>query len=430
MLDLFDEKNLFGNLIINESDLLKSKDMNPNSKRKAPTAPPFESPLIPLQQDPPTPPNDDHSPDNNDVKVHMFGTLRVKLKRLVELNDLNTISKYPSVEFNLNLQPKLIACYSNSIFICDDDTGNLAIGELDDTLKMRSLNKLNLTNNIIKAISVNRKYLALSLSEINKEKWQSISKYYNYHKVDTQSKCAIVIFRLNEHANGIAFEKIITTWPSKSNFNLITPNSIALSLAQSQTNDLFVSDRESHTIFRIDVKSGNLISKLILKNNLQQEPTGMCLTERHLIYVDSYKLEINVCDISSNEFVLVRNFKMFTSIDDGPNGAIGNNVLFNEPFFDICYSKSNNLIFLKNRADSKLIVYDYNNANANALTLKYSFDYDCSNFQSMSHLKLSKSSNSKNSSAAIVPTTDDYFILTGFNNIETKMFKLGLFSNF
>jgi hypothetical protein len=423
MFDLFDEKNLFGNLIINESDLLKSKDLSINSKRKAPTAPPFESPLITLQQDPPTPPNDENH--KNDGKVHMFGTLRVKLKRLVELNDLNTISKYPSVEFNLNIQPKLIACFASTIFICDDETGNLAIAELDETLKMRSMNKLNLTNNIIKSIAVNRKYLALSLSDITKEKWQTISKYFNFNKVDTQSKCAIIIFRLNEHANGIAFEKIITTSPTKSNFNLITPNSIALSLAQSQTNDLFVSDRESHTIFRIDVKSGNLISKLILKNNLQQEPTGMCLTERHLIYVDSYKMEINVCDISSNEFVLVRNFKIFTSMDDGPNGAIGNNVLFNEPFFDICYSKSNNLIFLKNRADSKLIIYDYNSTNANALTLKYSFDYDCSNFQGMSHLKLPKPN--KNISTL---TSDDYFILAGYNNNDLKMLKLGLFSNF
>ena len=426
MLDLFDEKNLFGNLIINESDLLKSKEINVNPKRKAPTAPPFESSIMPLQQhDPPTPPNDEQT----NLKVHMFGTLRVKLKRLVELNDLNTISKYPSVEFNLNgIQPKLIACFSNSIFICDDETGNLAIAEMtDDNLKIRSLNKLNLANTI-KSIAVNRKYLALSLSDINKEKWQSISKYYNYNKVDNQSKCAIVIFRLNEHANGIAFEKIITTSPAKSNFNLITPNSIALSLAQSQSNDLFVSDRESHTIFRIDVKSGNLISKLTLKNNLQQEPTGMCLTERHLIYVDSYKMEINVCDISSNEFVLVRNFKIFTSMDDGPNGAIGNNVLFNEPFFDICYSKSSNLIFLKNRADSKIIIYDYNNTNANSLTLKYSFEYDCSNFQAMSHLKLPGTKSNNNNKNNL--TTDDYFILVGFNNIETKTLKLGLFSNF
>lgn len=79
--------------------------------------------------------------------------------------------------------------------------------------------------------------------------------------------------------------------------------------------------------------------------------------------------------------------------------------LFYEPF-DVAY-KEGAFVFVKNKADTKLIVYD-----AASMTVKYSFDYDYSNTQAISYIKLK----------------DDYLLL-GYANCVTNSFKLGLFAD-
>lgn len=79
--------------------------------------------------------------------------------------------------------------------------------------------------------------------------------------------------------------------------------------------------------------------------------------------------------------------------------------LFYEPF-DVAY-KEGAFVFVKNKADTKLIVYD-----ATTMTVKYSFDYDYSNSQAISYVK-----------------TKDDFLLLGYANCLNNTFKLGLFSD-
>ena len=80
--------------------------------------------------------------------------------------------------------------------------------------------------------------------------------------------------------------------------------------------------------------------------------------------------------------------------------------LFYEPF-DVAY-KEGSFVFVKNKADTKLIVYD-----AHTMSIKYSFDYDSSNSQAISYIKISK---------------EDYLLL-GYANCVTSSFKLGLFTD-
>lgn len=68
---------------------------------------------------------------------------------------------------------------------------------------------------------------------------------------------------------GLTFEKLISS--SKSH-TLIAPCGIAMS-----DSSLFVCDRELHAVFKIDIKSGNFVQKLITTD---QEPVSIAIGDK------------------------------------------------------------------------------------------------------------------------------------------------------
>lgn len=89
------------------------------------------------------------------------------------------------------------------------------------------------------------------------------------------SKSGVMLFKIGsgEKNSGsevsLSFEKLIAS--SKSH-TLIAPCGIALS-----DSSLFVCDRELHAVFKIDVKSGNFVQKLITTD---QEPVSIAIGDK------------------------------------------------------------------------------------------------------------------------------------------------------
>ena len=372
------DQNFFGNLIINESELLKS------TKEEPPKENVKEHLFVKAKR------KDNHAnlskkpASNEDDKVHMFGTLRVRLKRLVE--QVNEIIKNPTVEFDLSIMPKYITSFNNTIFICDEEA-NLLVGDLGATFNIKSTLKLNMVN--VRGLAANKKYLAMSYSDLSNEKLNQLNKISKKF----EKKNGIVLFKFNDSLTSASIDKLFES--NNKNIHFMSPSGIAL-------NDqfLFVCDRELHGVFKFDLKTGNLVQKIL---NTEQEPSGIALGEKYFVYTDSLKLELNLVDMET--FNIVKCVKI-------------SDESFNEPF-DVAY-KENHYVFVKNRDDSKIIVYDSH------LNFKYTFEYDYSNLQGITYLK-----------------SKHEFLLTGYfnsnehahiynNNCNSpkSVFKLGLFSDF
>lgn len=315
---------------------------------------------------------DNKKSETNENKTQMFGTLRVKLRRLAEqMSELQCTIKKPTFEYDLNVQPKFITSNNKLVFFVNEE-GFVSIAELGSSLSIRTSFRLNIPN--LRAISANKKYLAVSFSNLNEDQINSISKSiknFNY-------KAGVALFKINDF--NLNFDKVIS---SSQNYSLVTPSGIGIN-----DNYLYVCDRDLHALYKIELKSGNLARRLITTD---QEPTSISLGEKYLVYTDALKLELNLVDMDK-----LTTLKSVKFSED----------LFSEPF-DLAY-KEGGYVFVKNRADTKIILYD------SKLNLKYSFEYDYSNSQGISYFKSSKNE----------------FLLLGYSNSNSKTFKLGLFSDF
>ena len=115
--------------------------------------------------------------EQNDRKVHMFGTLRVKLKQIADqYSDFKQTFKNPLVEFNVKVLPSFLTSYKSKIFIVDENA-NLALMDSTDGLILKLEIKLNILN--VKGIAVNQNYLAVSFSDLSKDNLKTIVKNGN-----------------------------------------------------------------------------------------------------------------------------------------------------------------------------------------------------------------------------------------------------------
>lgn len=152
---------------------------------------------------------------------------------------------------------------------------------------------------------------------------------------------------------------------------------------------LFVCDRDLHAVYKIELKNGNLVQRLITTD---QEPTSISLGEKHFVYTDCLKLELNLVDM--DKLTILKTVKFSEE-------------LFNEPF-DLTF-KENSFVFVKNRADTRVILYD------SKLNIKYSFEFE----------------NSASLGISFVRLKNDYLMLGYASLLDTKNeFKLGLFTDF
>lgn len=204
---------------------------------------------------------------NASGKVAMFGTLRVKLKRIAEqMNELQPTPKKPIVEFDIPIMPRYIVSYHRNLYIGDDE-GCLCVGELSGSLVIKARLKLPLMS--VKGLAVNKKFLAVSFHELSAQQINSI-KSAGIKKFD--SKSGVMLFKIGDKNNNevsLTYEKLISS--SKSH-TLIAPCGIAMN-----ESSLFVCDRELHAVFKVDIKSGNFVQKLITTD---QEPVSIAIGDK------------------------------------------------------------------------------------------------------------------------------------------------------
>lgn len=152
---------------------------------------------------------------------------------------------------------------------------------------------------------------------------------------------------------------------------------------------LFVCDRETRCVLKIDTKSGDLVQHIQLND---ADPTGICLLERkYLVVADSFKQELSLYD--ADKLIKLRATKLSDEFQS-----------FNGPY-DItvlqCSSQQpqqpqqpqqqqqqqdDYLLFVKNRADNKVLIYDM------SFNLYNYFEYEHSNLQGISSITNVKSS--------------------------------------
>lgn len=307
------ESNFFGNLIISESEPVLKQQKEVNLSRQS-------------------------SEVKKDKKVSMFGTLNVRLKQIAEqYNDFKHLFKIPSFEFDTQIQPHILCSFKSLIFITDE-SGNLALMESNGILKPKLETKLGILN--IKGIGVNQTYLAATFSDLNKESIKTIGN----KKIKTSS--GIILFKWNE---SFKFEKVIDKPDFKS------PSSLAVN-----EEFIFVTDRELNSILKFDIKTGNLLKKLVVKDC---HPTGICFYDNnYLAFADSFKHEINLIDSENLNKKSDRTVKISDEYKS-LNGA-----------YDLVM-KNNNFLFVKSRSDTRVIIYDLD------LSFKNCFEHDFSGQQ-------------------------------------------------
>jgi hypothetical protein len=310
--------------------------------------------------------------EQNDRKVHMFGTLRVKLKQIADqYSDFKQTFKNPIVEFNVKVLPSFLTSYKSKIFIVDENA-NLALMDSTDGLILKSEIKLNILN--VKGIAVNQNYLAASFSDLSKDNLKTIGN----KKLKISN--GIILFKIND---GFRFEKIIDI--PKNNF--IQPASLVMTEEY-----LYVTDRELHSIFKIDIKTNSLIDKLVIKDS---HPTGICLFDcNQLIFIDSFKQELNLID-TNNMSNIIKTVKINDELQS-----------LNGPYDMV--KKNGSHLFVKSRSDSRVIIYD---SDLNIINV---FDYDFSNYLGITLLNAQDQTNT---------------LILGSSNIN-KSFKIGYFRDF
>mgnify|MGYP001810704608 CR=1 FL=1 len=336
---------LFGNLVVLESDVLKRTNSTlETSLRNATDSP-------------------------------MFGTLRIKLKKFSEhVNGDYQMSLMSSkCEFSTLVQPNYLASLKNLLFVLDE-LGNLTINELTaaNEFKIRANLKLNLVN--VKSLALSQCFMAITLTDLNKEQMKSIYKKYKLKNME--HKCGIMLFKMDSSLTNPKFDRLIDLnkyggFKSPSGIGLLDPSL------------LFVCDRETRCVLKIDIKSGDLVQHIQLN---EADPTGICLLERkYLIVADSFRHELSLYD--ADKLIKLRATKLSDEFQS-----------FNGPYDITVLQRSSQqqqqqqqqqqddyLLFVKNRADTKVLIYDM------SFNLYNYFEYEHSNLQGIASIANMKS---------------------------------------
>jgi hypothetical protein len=369
------DKNFFGNLIINESEFLKSN-------RDKETV--LKSSSSDKENSSATQSTNEMS---NKEKIHMFGTLRIKLKKLAEQQQAS-VAKRPQLEIDVAASAMFMCTYRQHVFMTDEN-GIVQVHEAsisDSVLKVKCKEKTPIVN--VRGIAANQ-FMAIfmSFSDLSKESMKMIAKKLKLKKLDRRS--GVVVYRSVDEAFGsLKFEKIIDL--HNENGFLMPCGLIA--------NDyqLFVCDRELHMIFHIDLRTDDVLQKLIMP---ECEPVNVCLlNESTLLVVDALKHELSLLDIVGRTNVKTKAAKIgdeFQSLN-GP--------------YDMCVMRESSIVAVKSRSDSRVLVYDFN------FNFLYSFEYENSNFQGICSLQQ-------------VGVTQAAELLLVGRFVDNKNFKVGLFSS-
>lgn len=220
---------------------------------------------------------------------------------------------------------------------------------------------------------------------MTRENIKSIIKKLKYKKIENKS--GVALYKWNEP---FRFEKIFDFYkqPELGQDGLLSPNGICMN-----ENLLFISDKDYKALYKVDLKTGDVLQKLSLT---ESEPIGIALCSDCLFIIDSRNQEITSIDIDK--------LKMKKSV------KIAEDFHSYGGYYDMVIQQ-NNYLFVKSRSDTRVLIYDLN------LNFKNCFEYDGANFQGLSWFKISDQEGANE-------------MLVIGKNVDNKFFKIGYFDDF
>ncbi len=276
--------------------------------------------------------------------------------------------------------PNFISNYCETLFIADEE-GNFTVAESKDELTIKFTCKLSFIN--IRAVAANQNLVGLLYSDLSKDNLKAISKKLKYKKLENKS--GIALYRWTDEP--FRFEKAVDLYKQPDlNGGLKTPNGLCMNESV-----LFVCDRELQAVFKIDIKTGDVMQKFLFT---ESEPIGLGLCTKFLVVVDSRNQEISTFDLD--------NLKVIKSVKIGEDFQSLSGGLY-----DVVIHQKNYL-FVKSRSDTRVMIYD------SSLQFKNCFEYDGANYQGIGILGKEKMNET---------------IVIG-KNLDNKNFKIGYFNDF
>ena len=230
----------------------------------------------------------------------------------------NKTEAEPTIEIGFDRSPVHLTTFRNYLYCLDDQDclTVLAISSTNDIQKKDFL-KMPLP---CQGLAVNMDYIGVTFTNLNKK----------YLKNKQLRPSGVVLYRKDGERVDFSNEKIIDI-----GYEFKNPNGIAMN------NDyVFVCDRELRAVFKIDIKSGNLIKRIDIPNG---EPYKISLNKNYVVVTDIVQHSLNVYEIET--LSALKN--LIIEQPDGRNG----------PF--TVFITDDNIIFIKNYQDSQLIVFNF-----------------------------------------------------------------------
>lgn len=313
------EQKLSGNLVLKQYtfDSPQVAATNLRIQRTQPSAPSSPNPAI-YKKVLPTPPPVPRSDTENIRHANSSTSIDSMSSNQSLLTNSDVLNKWilashikPQSEMTINNQPLIMASYQNLLF-CMDQTSYVTIFEKIFSLELKLRNSLKLNVPNIKCFAVNGEFLAVGYNVTKKEQLKGSLKGMNLS--------GIILYTRQQH--------IICSVHDKS---IELPNEAFKSIVGLEMNQnyLFALDRELHSLFKFNLKTGQLETRA---NFQSADLTSISLNNSFLTLTNSQNSLLHLIDIENLNQIKSASLKQIDQV----NGYLTS------------FTTEENLIFVKN----------------------------------------------------------------------------------
>lgn len=324
------DHKMSGNLVLKQYtfDSAQEPTLNKRVPHVQPSAPVSPSPQF-FKKVLPTPPSVPRSDSENIRHANSSNSIDSMNSNLICHTDQDVLSRWvlashikPHSEMTINNLPMIMTSYQNLLF-CMDQTSYITIFEKVYSLELKLRNSLKLNIPNIKCIAVNSNYLAVGYNVAKKEQLKGSLKGMNLS--------GIVLFTRQQ--------QIICSVHDKS---IELPNESFKSIIGTAMNEehLFAIDRELHSLFKFNIKSGQLLKRVNFQN---ADLAFISLNSSFLTITNSQSSLLHLIDINSLNQIKNASLKQIDQL----NGNLSS------------FTLQENLIFVKN-SERQLSILDSN----------------------------------------------------------------------
>ncbi len=268
----------------------------------------------------------------------IFSSSKTNLNNLK--NWVTKASKEPFHEIKVDRAPLFLASHRNHLF-CVDEKEMLTVFNIDTANKFELSNIYKIPLGNIRSIGANLNYFGLTYSSLDK-------KYLKNNK--NLKLNGVVLYGRDQDVVSFKAEKLIDLNNGES-----FEYPVGITLSDSH---VFVCDKSLKSIYKIDIKTSVLLSKITMTNG--GEPYKLSINSSYLVVSDILNHHLNLYDVNSLNFVKSLDIDQAYRKNSGP--------------FSV-YITSDNIIFFKNYPDFQLMLADMNMSNTTMFSkIKYQIE--------------------------------------------------------